>query len=1499
MALNMAGLGFVVAAEGVQSTVTSMRTVTEAVTQATAATTKSYAATEKWADAQKILDSFTTETVSTTDAVGDLAKTIEKSASETQDAHKELEQASETLEDVGDNADDTTKAVEKMNKSFASGAWDKLKSGSEAMGTLAANAARFIASMPQRALDGIARTVGSITNAAQNASGSLSSMPTGTLTTGREAELQRIAEGVRRVGVNYGFTGAALRRFTGEASSLADSLAQSPEQAAQAVRGFSEATSEMRAIGVRSAADVARIQAVFGISGDTLRNSLLLMRNELGFSDQSMNRLVGSIQRYGQESGDVTGAFQALPDLLHQLRTQASATGRQLSGDELEQYGSGVFRLARGFFQFTQDSTEARQMAMDFSRSLIDSERGIQNMVAGTEENLPQFIEQFAIAQGDISTIMQDMRAGPDGFIRAMARTAMSVREAGGPEMEERFNQLRARLEQAVGPEQAAMLTNFFRSADRSAIQSMTAMEGATSTLAQAAREGFSTGRTLSDNFERMQQGFIMGFRNIGRAAAGPFVAETGRAFAQFNATLRGVVDRGGPLADLVTAMSEASSIGASAFLPTSLRPMLPLLNAAREAAGPFVETLSHLGINLSALASPMGLVGAIAGGMGLWFIRLYERTGSVSAAFEEMGTKLQSLGADISRWASQAGEWLGTMTGRIAKWAEAFDWQGFFTTLIQGATRTMRSLFSGLGGLFGASLGDAVTGTEAESSLARTLGNLVRFVRPIVTGLLNALTDIDFGQLAAGAGGMTQSIGAGLVGLLRAIPVEQIGQTLVVLLRGALQFLSAQLPAVLGTLTTLMVAGAPILMGAAETLFREAINLLVDTDWAGLLTPVANALFDGLGAVMRVLPGLADRIITALTGGLDRLASGPLLGNLMGFLQSFLDRGLNFLVNDVLVGVVRITSRVLQALPGAVQSLLTMVGTLLRELPSRLMPLLSGLGQRLQAVLPGLVRELLDGLWAALSSIPGLIGRVLSMIPPLLAQMGPMLLAAGEMVKGAVLGLLDGLRDWLISKLPESAGTITTVFETLRTAFLFVYDNARAVLTGIWDFISGIASAIGRFVSAIPDALRSVGDSIMENFGGPIRWLQEAFGSVFQWITEKIAAVSGALQSVRAFFGGSTTTATPATTAPAVPPRPATTALPPRPATQTPATTQTQPSSMFSGLFAGLSAPSSPALSAGATRAVGQAATTSQATLASVSVAATQTSAATTTAFEGARDRINAALGTVRSTADGTFGALRLGAEQFRTDLTTWTTTFQAQMTTSLTTIFSAVSGIFRTNVLAVIQTGLDETFALLSARVALFTTELTGTLGLRIEDVISGGVARGLMQALRAMETAFVPRMVTMWETLTKRIGDLWAQKLLSIVTTTEAVLRYIGTQTDTLLQDINRASSVLQSLQTRADVTQANAGTSQTASQRRPETVRGLNDAERALFDAIHNPDWTTRYMEMFDDKMTRLISAVQGSTNRGGRTSPAASGAPDREAVVRQISALGGQREGGRS
>jgi phage-related protein len=140
---------------------------------------------------------------------------------------------------------------------------------------------------------------------------------------------------------------------------------------------------------------------------------------------------------------------------------------------------------------------------------------------------------------------------------------------------------------------------------------------------------------------------------------------------------------------------------------------------------------------------------------------------------------------------------------------------------------------------------------------------------------------------------------------------------------------------------------------------------------------------------------------------------------------------------------------------------------TLLPWLGPKVQNLVSGLGQLLAKYLPVAIKALLNGVDWLFTELPLLIiAKLVEYAPSILEAIKNVAVGGLDLLKGAVLGIFEGIRQYLVEKFPEAAKTITTVFEGIKTVVMAVFDGVKAQVV----YIIGIAKDLFGFVGEAID---------------------------------------------------------------------------------------------------------------------------------------------------------------------------------------------------------------------------------------------------------------------------------------------------------------------------------------------------------------------------------------------------------------------------------------------
>lgn len=931
------------------------------------------------------------------------------------------------------------------------------------------------------------------------------------LTTAYEAHMQALSTSARALGANLGYTGSQLNRFTSRAAGLADGLNVSADVATSAVDAFARGGEGLRLVGIRSAADATRFQAVFGGIQD-LSGTIHQLRTEFQLTDEQIQQVVGSTTAMGRATGNVSGAYQNLGSVLQMLRQQASLQGAELDNTELSSYARQVQALSAGFYQMTHNADEARQMASQVFQAQLGARDNFQQMFAGTSDELGTFLESLSIAQGDVNHAFEQMRQGPADFITGLTQMVRQAKR-NGPITAEQFNFLARYVERAM-PGAGQAVVNFMRSSDDATLEVMSNVENATADLGRMAREAHRTGRTLQEEFDRVQQIGVAAFRSIGRREAVELVRDTSAEFQRFNTHLREVVRAGGPMAEFVEKLSAVHQIGALALIPRTLRPMAVLFGHVTEQLLPMVTALGALGFRLSTLMNPYAALVAVSGYLLLNFFDLFMQTGSLSAAFEKLTAKIENFVVEawqtLVQLTDRALTFLDGWSARTLAWAQHFDWKTFFATWINRALQLARRAgdwFQSLGNVVFDELAAIFSGRTASTRLGRIVQNLGGVARVIVEGLAGALGHVDWstvGRLVL-FGAFDAMLGPVLGTTVAAMPWGRVADALAAGLQRATKFLHSGrvgnwLAGLLGSARGLVNAWTPVLAAAIR----------------GVAERLPGQLRAALGRGM----ALAGELAQFLAGAFDA-ARGWLLAHRDEISNTLSDWGSRAIVaiGRGMVWLFRTTSDLTWDFLTRLPSLLGNVGGLVE---SALQFALTALGTLTDTALQTVQRTLVR----VFPQYAETINRVMEGVRGFYRFM------FDTVHHGIVRGIFQGLRGafrWTADALHTVGVVAADVAEAVRgpwetlvrwfdAAWEFVRGHVTARLLGVQMVYTSVRDVIAAGLTFLRGLFTDTGGTLQSSLGGAITWVEGKWEGFKSKVREGLDAIAGLLRSV---FGG------------------------------------------------------------------------------------------------------------------------------------------------------------------------------------------------------------------------------------------------------------------------------------------------------------------------------------------------------------------------------------------
>lgn len=975
------------------------------------------------------------------------------------------------------------------------------------------------------------------------------------LTTSAEAEAQQRAVEARRTAANMGYTGKALDQVIGQASSMAKALDIGAEEATKAIYNFAWAEDQFKALGIKTATDLAKFTGSFQVDQEKFTETLAIMGKELKITGQELPALAGSFIAYGKESGNVGAALMDIEESIKLVRSQASLLGRELDPKTMASYVKQQATITGILYSATQDLSGAKALSQAFTQQSVESQKTLRDMFAGTADDLTDFQKELSVLGIDVGKSMQMMEQGPEGVMMSLAQMAQ---QAKGSEVSwARFTQfVGGRLGKALGEEQTDQFINALRNMDAASIEASVSAAKASADLGKMTKEAWRSGKTLATVFDEAEEALVTRFRAIGRSAAVDFVKDSQQAFKEFGDSMAAIAKEGGPMGQVVTKLSEIHQIGALALVPREMRGFAAVLGSVTDNLAPAVTALGAMGFRFSMLLSPALILGSLIGLLGFEFGALFLKTRDAGAAFELLSEKLTDLGTRAWDFAKRIGnavlDGLVGITAKLESFASGMDWSKFFTDMFasfgSGAKGSFSQIESGLADLWGV-LQSVLSGQSpaAKTRLGKIAGSLLSAVSAIFAGLGSALMKVDWSGMM---GRVFTALGSALGQLNQVfakVPWDKLFGALFGVLTKALSLLAGDTVAsFLGTIARLLVERVGILVDAALVLIQKTVEFLSTVNWSAILGKLARTLATLLGSalqgavpllskVFKVIPGLLTQVLSfamTLLKNLPAQVAGVLmtLGKEVKALLPGLLKAAGSLVGQLLVWVFK------EGLPFLVKSLPAMV--------EGLWDLLVGIGSLVLDLLDGLwegVKELFSALWAevapelkpitewfsetwawikeggakAWAYLRDTGGSAWKGLKSFWAEATGFFMALWEGVKTLTLGLFQGIAlfaklsyDGVVAVWEGVSGFFGGIFDAVRGLAADMAQSVVASLVNIWvSYIQPVWQGFLDFATNLFTGIKEIGSTFVGEFigifTGAVDRVRELFDSIFGKVQE------------------------------------------------------------------------------------------------------------------------------------------------------------------------------------------------------------------------------------------------------------------------------------------------------------------------------------------------------------------------------------------------------------
>jgi len=952
------------------------------------------------------------------------------------------------------------------------------------------------------------------------------------LTTGLEAEFVSMGKTSKATFANMGYGADQIKKLSGQAAGMAKGMNIDVGKATESIYALAFAEEEFAAIGVKSAKDIAKFSEVTGTDMKATAMALKTMSDGYGISNEALKQLTSSTLAFGQESGDVGAAVGKLPALMDQLSKTTDRYGNVLRGADLAAFAQESIALSAGFYSIYKDAGKAEAATAAITQALAAGRAGYSDLFTGVQSDMPQIITDLSIVGGDFSKAFEMLQSGPESFAAGMVEMSQEVGRTGG-DVKKFAATMQSRMKASLGEEATVALTDMMVQSGAGLKDVMKKSHEATVTISEIGKAGFSSGRTLAESMQLAEDSMEMRFRKIGIGSTRTFVTEAQKNFKNFGDQMEHLAGAGGPMAAIVSKLSEISSQGATAFLPDSLKPAAALFGNLLSTMGPALGIIGSLGFRFSMLASPLTLLAAPLGLLAILFGDLVMQSYDAKTGLYNVEGAFWVLKDTVKEFFLSIPGYIDTAIGYLQKFG---DW------LVEATDPSTLDLS---GGGFFATFLQMFEDMGTGGKLAKLGSTLFTVLKNVLSIAFTLIQSIPFADIATGLGKLLMG-GLNLAfDLLRAIPVGKIVKILSDVLTSGFNLLSS-LP--VGAITANLIEFAGRVFGAvADMPIRTMAG-----QFLAYLGRVLASVVSGIGQLADILgpilsdvftnaitwvsgPGLAmgETIVADLAAGavkvggklgdaLTSIAStagdalgkniGPIFDKIFGAALNLTDAAMTLVMNlakSVGAALPALIPNIVSGMKDLVLAVGPALGSLADTLKTSIGPKLT---VGIKDLVAGFIKGLLPALVIALINLPAMLWSILSGLGSVLSGIVTLL---GGVALGLFMGVFEGLfgifglnfeqlaltfANWL-----DSLGTmfstawaaITTFFvggwETVKTGVMAAFDGLTTWFSGWWESLKTLFFG---FVTPLGEVFTGVTDKVMGFFGGVSDKVQELWGN-------------------------------------------------------------------------------------------------------------------------------------------------------------------------------------------------------------------------------------------------------------------------------------------------------------------------------------------------------------------------------------------------------------------
>jgi hypothetical protein len=453
------------------------------------------------------------------------------------------------------------------------------------------------------------------------------------VTTSLESQATAAAQSAKKVVVSMGLTGKAAKKATGMAVGMSIGMNVGVEAVTSAMKEMQRFPQEFADAGVKSVRELVKFTEVSGMSAEDLSSVLSDLSRDWGIHGKMLKGVIDQTLSTGQAFAVGSEAIAGMKDIMPALSEGMKSIFQKKGPEYIAETIGSIRNLALVGTQVVGGSfANNLQGAIEIFNNLIGTQASFGKMITGLSTEFPDFITQLGIPLQNMDEAWKLIQKDPLTFVTGLRKMYKSMGEGTLQSKQ---------LEQTLGDSNAMLKYMVVSSADYDgALQKVTkATAEATTGISEYGKAGFSTGLTLQEVLDRMQQRFIIRMRHAAKAS-GHFSSYLGQLRDSFKKTGDWVAKLGSDTAPggfgwLANTLSMASMFGVGGVMHMIFPPgetgkageiataAFGSISTMLTQLSPQLIALQALGLKpamlaapFTALLSPLGAVNSLLGGI-------------------------------------------------------------------------------------------------------------------------------------------------------------------------------------------------------------------------------------------------------------------------------------------------------------------------------------------------------------------------------------------------------------------------------------------------------------------------------------------------------------------------------------------------------------------------------------------------------------------------------------------------------------------------------------------------------------------------------------------------------------------------------------------------------------------------------------------------------------------------------------------------------------------